>query len=128
MKKALRPRDRRAWARWPQTTYQVSERRVSRLMPMARASLRYKGHRDPQDVLQIRLREVAANRVRFGYRRLTVLLRREGWRVNAKRIYQLYTEEGLTVCGPNTPPRLRAEPVCHNRRRPLRTSGGIWTS
>ncbi len=43
------------------------------------------------------LRELAASRVRFGYRRLTVLLRREGWPVNAKRIYRLYTEEGLTV-------------------------------
>jgi putative transposase len=45
----------------------------------------------------MRLREVAASRVRFGYRRLTVLLRRDGWRVNAKRIYRLYTDEGLTV-------------------------------
>jgi putative transposase len=45
----------------------------------------------------MRLREVAASRVRFGYRRLTVLLRREGWPVNAKRIYRLYTEEGLAV-------------------------------
>jgi putative transposase len=64
---------------------------------MARASLRYQSYRDPQDALRMRLREVAASRVRFGYRRLTVLLRREGWRVNAKRIYRLYTEEGLTV-------------------------------
>jgi putative transposase len=78
-------------------TYQVSERRVSRLLPMARASLRYQGHRDPQEALRIRLYELAAARVRFGYRRLTVLLRRDGWRVNAKRIYRLYTEEGLTV-------------------------------
>jgi putative transposase len=45
----------------------------------------------------MRLRELAASRVRFGYRRLTVLLKREGWGVNAKRIYRLYTEEGLTV-------------------------------
>ena len=45
----------------------------------------------------MRLRELAAARVRFGYRRLTVLLRRDGWRVNAKRIYRLYTDEGLTV-------------------------------
>jgi putative transposase len=45
----------------------------------------------------MRLRELATNRVRFGYRRLTVLLRRAGWRVHAKRIYRLYTEEGLTV-------------------------------
>jgi putative transposase len=45
----------------------------------------------------MRLRELAASRVRFGYRRLTVLLRREGWAVNAKRIYRLYTEDGLAV-------------------------------
>ena len=45
----------------------------------------------------MRLRELAASRVRFGYRRLTVLLRREGWLVNAKRIYRLDTEDGLAV-------------------------------
>ena len=74
---------------------------------MARASLRYQGHRDPQDALRMRLREVTASRVHFGYRRLTVLLRREGWRVNAKRIYRLYTEEGLMV---RTKVRVRAAP------------------
>lgn len=56
---------------------------------MARASLRYQGHRDPQDALRMRVREVAASRMRFGYRRLTVVLRREGWRVHAKRLYRL---------------------------------------
>ena len=45
----------------------------------------------------MRLRELAGSRVRYGYRRLTVMLRREGWQVNAKRIYRLYTEEGLIV-------------------------------
>ncbi len=72
---------------------------------MARASLRYQSHRDPQEALRMCLREVAAARVRFGYRRLTVLLRRDGWRVNAKRIYRLYTEEGLMV---RTKVRVRA--------------------
>jgi len=48
-------------------------------------------------VLRRRLRELAATYVRYGYRRLTVLLRREGWKVNAKRIYRLYTEEQLIV-------------------------------
>jgi putative transposase len=56
---------------------------------MARASLRYQGHRDPQEALRLRLRELAASRVRFGERRLTVLLWRDGWRVNAKRIDRL---------------------------------------
>jgi len=45
----------------------------------------------------MRLRELAASQLRFGYRRLTMLLRRDGWPVNAKRIYRIYTEEGLTV-------------------------------
>ena len=64
---------------------------------MPRSSLRYRSQRDRQEALRMRLRELAASRVRFGYRRLTVLLKREGWSVNAKRIYRLYTEEGLTV-------------------------------
>jgi transposase InsO family protein len=70
---------------------------VSRLIPIARMSLRYEHHRDPQEALRVRLRELAGSRVRYGYRRLTVLLKREGWPVNAKRIYRLYTEEGLIV-------------------------------
>ncbi len=45
----------------------------------------------------MRLRELALDRPRYGYRRLTILLRREGWHVNAKRVYRLYREEGLTV-------------------------------
>jgi putative transposase len=45
----------------------------------------------------MRLKELAAARVRYGYRRLHVLLRREGWPVNAKRIYRLYCEEGLSM-------------------------------
>jgi putative transposase len=49
------------------------------------------------EVLRRRLCEMAATYVRYGYRRLTVLLRREGWKVNAKRIYRLYAEEGLIV-------------------------------
>ena len=67
---------------------------VSRLLPIAQASLQYRSRRDPQEALRIRLRELAASRVRFGYRRVTVWLRRDGWPVNAKRIYRLYTEEG----------------------------------
>jgi len=46
--------------------------------------------RDRQYALRQRLRELAAVRGRFGYRRLTVLLKREGWRVNAKPTYRLY--------------------------------------
>ena len=66
-------------------------------MKITRKTLVYRSRRPPQDALRQRLRELAASRVRFGYRRLTVILRREGWRVNAKRVYRLYSEDGLTV-------------------------------
>ena len=62
---------------------------------MAIGTLRYKSRKVFEEVLRRRLREMAGTHVRYGYRRLTVLLRREGWKVNAKRIYRLYREEGL---------------------------------
>lgn len=77
--------------------YGISERRACRLMSLCRSTKRYVGRRDPQLALRHRLRELASVRVRFGYRRLTILLRREGWHVNAKRIYRIYTQEGLAV-------------------------------
>jgi len=64
---------------------------------LCRDTLRYISRKDPQEALRHRLRELAAVRVRFGYRRLTVLLKREGWPVNAKRVYRIYREEGLMV-------------------------------
>jgi len=47
--------------------------------------------------LRMRIREIATARVRYGYRRIEVLLRREGWVVNHKRVYRLYREEGLNL-------------------------------
>ena len=62
---------------------------------------------DPQGELRLRLKELAASRVRYGYRRLHVLLRREGWPVNHKRIYRLYRLEGLVI-RQKTPRRKRS--------------------
>ena len=78
-------------------TWSVSERRACRLIGMSRCTKRYAPRRDPQDALRVRLRDLAASRVRYGYRRLQVLLRREGWAVNHKRVYRLYCQENLTV-------------------------------
>jgi putative transposase len=64
---------------------------------MALSTMRYCSQRPLQEALRGRLRQLAATYVRYGYRRLTVLLRREGWAVNAKRIYRLYDEEQLKV-------------------------------
>ena len=88
---------RRELAEWAQQAHDLSQWRAAELIPVDRATLRYEHHRDPQDALRERLRELAGSRVRYGYRRLTVMLKREGWEVNAKRIYRPYTEEGLIV-------------------------------
>lgn len=66
-------------------------------MELAISTLRYRSRKVFDEVLRRRLRELAGTHVRYGYRRLTVLLRREGWHVNAKRIYRLYREEELIV-------------------------------
>jgi putative transposase len=51
----------------------------------------------PTNRLRVRLRELAEDRRRWGYRRLHVLLKREGWAVNSKRVYRIYVEERLVV-------------------------------
>ena len=87
----MKPRARCTLAEWAQTAYRLSQRRAARLIPVRLETLALPAARAiAQDALRQRLRELAAVRVRFGYRRLTVLLKREGWRVNAKRIYRLY--------------------------------------
>ena len=73
----------------------ISERRACGLMAMHRATCRYRRRRMEDRQVRERLRELAATRRRFGYRRLQVLLRREGFMVNHKRVYRLYIEEKL---------------------------------
>ena len=77
--------------------YGSSERCTGGALAFPRASQRYASRRDPQDALRVRLRDLAGARVRYGYRRLHVLLRREGWVINHKRAYRLYSEEGLAM-------------------------------
>ena len=83
---------------WVREHYSVSERHACRLVGIGRSTLRYCAHqRTDESLLRLRLRELAAVRPRFGYRRLHVLLRREGVIVNHKRVERLYREEGLAV-------------------------------
>ena len=75
----------------------LSERRACRTLGLSRSVQRYRSVAADQTALRMRLRDLAAARVRYGYRRLHVLLRREGWHVNHKRVYRLYRSEGLTL-------------------------------
>jgi len=76
--------------------FQVSERRACAALGVARSSCRYQSHRDDAGLCTA-LRRVAAARPRFGYRRLHILLQREGWQANHKRVYRLYRQERLAV-------------------------------
>src|SRR5271155_5740131 len=78
-------------------SYPVSQRRACRAIGADRASVRYRGRRPDDSAVRTRLRELAAARHRFGYRRLHVLLRREGTHMNHKKLRRLYAEERLQV-------------------------------
>ena len=76
----------------------MSERHACRLMDLARSTHRYRARKAGRDrELRQRLKELAARRMRFGYRRLTAILVSEGLEVNHKRVYRLYREEGLAM-------------------------------
>jgi putative transposase len=81
---------------WLYAHYLVSQRRVCELMEMAESSYRYQSRRDDEE-LRRRLVELAREKPRFGYRRLHVLMRRNGEQVNHKRVYRVYREAGLLV-------------------------------
>ena len=77
-------------------TFAFSERRACDLIGLAPSTFRYQAIQK-DDVLRSRLVELAHERPRFGYRRLQVLLRREGIEVNHKRVWRVYQESGLSV-------------------------------
>jgi putative transposase len=72
-------------------------RRASGLLCISRSLYRYRSCRAECSGLRARIEEIASLKCRYGYRRVHVLLRREGWRINRKLTYRLYREEGLAV-------------------------------
>lgn len=77
--------------------FEMSERRACTIIAADRKTIRYRSRRPADTGLRARLRELANERRRFGYRRLFILLRREGEPSGLNRIYRLYREEGLAV-------------------------------
>jgi putative transposase len=75
----------------------VSKKRSCRLALLQRATFYYRSRAKDQTVLRMRIRELAHSRPRFGYERIHILLRREGWRVGRNRVHRLYRLEGLQV-------------------------------
>ena len=79
------------------TDHGLSERRACRLAELDRSTFQYEKQADGDEALRTRLRELASERRRFGYRRLGILLAREGLGANHKKLYRIYAEEKLAV-------------------------------
>ena len=91
------PAARRLAVGWLQDGFGVSQRRSCRVLDVVRSTIQYRSRRPDDSALRGELIGLAAQRRRFGYRRLTVLLRRGGLLVNHKKVYRLYREAGLAV-------------------------------
>jgi putative transposase len=105
--------------------YSVSTRRACRVIRTTRSSVYYASRKDPLVGLRQRMRELAQTRVRFGYRRLLVLMRREGWDVGKERFYRVYTEESLALRRKR--PWRHATAVHREQRRPAAARNDIWS-
>jgi len=105
--------------------YRVSLRRACRVVRVAISTYRYQSRREPRTALRLRIREIAAARVRYGYRKIRVLLKREGWKVGKKLVYRLYREEGLTL---RYKPRRRRCAATNRRERGKTTAPNqVWS-
>jgi putative transposase len=111
--------------------FDVSQRRASRALGLARSSIRYAPVlREEQAALARRIEELAGAHPRYGYRRIWALLDREGWTVNKKAVRRIYRQLGLKVAPPRANPKPRLahgqdENACH--LRPSRGKDDVWT-
>jgi putative transposase len=95
------------------TEFRRSQRQACRLVELSRTTCRYRSRRPGDEELRQKLRELAHHRPRFGYRRLGIFLRRDGYRINHKRLLRLYRAEGLAL------PRKRPKKRLWQRPKPL---------
>jgi putative transposase len=105
--------------------YRVSQRHACRTAQVAESTLRYRSRREPRTALRLRIREIAQVRIGYGYRKIRVLLKREGWQVGKKLVYRLYREEGLTL---RYKPRRRRCAATNRRERCKPTAPNqVWS-
>jgi putative transposase len=102
----------------------VSQRRACEVLIFDPTSYRYKSQRPEQAILKTKIKEIAATRVRYGYRRIHVLLRREGFAVNHKRTRRLYNELGLQLR--KKPPKRRVKAKLRDDRKEATQPHETW--
>jgi putative transposase len=102
----------------------VSIRRACRVLEVDTSTYHYKSRRPEQAALEARIREICATRVRYGYRRVHVLLRREGWRINSKKTHRIYNELGLQLR--NKTPKRRVKAKLREDRSEATSPNETW--
>ena len=109
-----------------QHAYRVSERRAARVLRVHRSMFCYRSRRINDDApIRRRIEEIAAVRIRYSYRRITVLLKREGWNINHKRVYRLYCEANLHLRSKR--PKRRRSAARRLRRPDVAEANDCWT-
>ncbi|WP_371870951.1 IS3 family transposase [Pelagibacterium lentulum] len=123
-KKPLTPARKRSLVDEIRATWKVSIRKTCDALRVDRSLYHYKSRRGEQADLQLRIKEICETRVRYGYRRVHILLRREGWDVNPKRIYRLYKEMGLQLR--NKTPKRRVRAKLRDDRMAATSTNQVW--
>ena len=128
----MTPDQQRAAADYLDEKYEVSQRRISRVMGRSRSSLRYRRkHRADEPVLNRDIKRLARRHPRYGYRRVHALLLRRGWSVNLKRVRRLWISLGLRrPLRLRKPRKLGPKPgVSANScvQQPARFKNDVWT-
>jgi len=106
------------------TTWKVSVRKACRVLRFDPKSYRYCSRRPGQAPLESRIKEICQTRVRYGYRRVHVMLRREGWVINEKKTRRVYNEMGMQLR--NKTPKRRVKAALRADRTPPSRSNEVW--
>jgi putative transposase len=104
--------------------WRVSIRKACEALEVDRSTYHYKSRRSGQATLEHRIKEICHVRVRYGYRRVHILLRREGWTINHKKTRRIYRELGLQLR--NKTPKRRVKAKLRDDRRPATRSNETW--
>ena len=105
--------------------YRASKRRACEVVQCFSSVYYYRSRRNPDTPLREKIKEIAATRVRYGYQRIHVLLQREGWHVNHKKVLGIYREEGLNLRSKR--PKRRVAAANRLARPEVTTTDQCWS-
>jgi len=120
----LRPARKRKLVDAVRREWDVSIRRACRVLEVDTSTYHYKSRRHDQAAIEAQIKEICTTRVRYGYRRVHVLLQREGWNVNIKKTYRIYNALGLQLR--NKTPKRRVKAKLRDDRQPATQANETW--